>query len=308
MTVPLTIADWAAAEARFKKHFRSLPEGLDEEEIASFHVYVDMSAEDREEKTPFIYALSRDRKLTRLEVSDEIVKLAEERLLFWSQLRQIAGLQVEDTARGVVEADLEEQYEAKLAALRAEYEGKLAELKANFPPMIARKMAEGLVRAGNGQQTIADLLARVQTMPGLKPITADVMPESDAGGGQRRRRGTGRRFGRGRGGRGGARPGALHRLGALHGLQRVHQPQPQDVRLQRQEAGLHQGPESRALQGPGHGGGALLRTDHPPRHALKPEGKEPGEVDQASGALQLTAPCACLLPSGTASIRPIRKS
>ncbi|MHC4342827.1 MAG: thiamine pyrophosphate-dependent enzyme, partial [Planctomycetota bacterium] len=180
MTVPLTIADWAATEARFKKHFRSLPEGLDEEEIASFHVYVDMSAEDREEKTPFIYALSRDRKLTRLEVSDEIVKLAEERLLFWSQLRQIAGLQVEDTARGVVEADLEEQYEAKLAALRAEYEGKLAELKANFPPMIARKMAEGLVRAGNGQQTIADLLARVQTMPGLKPITADVMPESDA--------------------------------------------------------------------------------------------------------------------------------
>jgi pyruvate-ferredoxin/flavodoxin oxidoreductase len=108
------------------------------------------------------------------------VELAEERLLFWSQLRQIAGLQVEDTARGVVEADLEEQFEAKLGALRAEYEGKLAELKASFPPIIARKMAEGLVRAGNGQQTIADLLARVQTMPGLKPITADVMPESDA--------------------------------------------------------------------------------------------------------------------------------
>ena len=40
--------------------------------------------------------------------------------------------------------------------------------------MIARRMAKGLIRAGNGKRTIAELLAEIDTMPGLE---APPMPE-----------------------------------------------------------------------------------------------------------------------------------
>jgi pyruvate-ferredoxin/flavodoxin oxidoreductase len=102
--------------------------------------------------------------------SEEIVKLAEDRLLLWHQLREMDGQEVGDDARAVVESDLEAKFDGKLEALKAEYEAKLAELRANFPQLVARRMAEGLLRAGNGKTTVADLLAKAQSTPGLKPI------------------------------------------------------------------------------------------------------------------------------------------
>jgi pyruvate-ferredoxin/flavodoxin oxidoreductase len=80
------------------------------------------------------------------------------------------GQEVGEDARSVVETDLEAKFDEKLDALKAEYEGKLAELRSNFPQLVARRMAEGLLRAGNGSTTVADLLTKAQSTPGLKPL------------------------------------------------------------------------------------------------------------------------------------------
>ncbi len=173
MELPITIADWAATETRFQKHFKRIRGEIDEDELMLFHEYLELSAEDREGKTAFIYQIDDNKHLARLHVSHEIAELADDRLLVWSKLKQMAGLEIPPSVRDAVEYELEEEFNKKADALQIEYSAKLAELKARYPALVARKLAEGLLRAGNGGQTVADLLARVQEMP-LAPLPADV--------------------------------------------------------------------------------------------------------------------------------------
>ena len=57
--------------------------------------------------------------------------------------------------------------------MRAEYEAKIDQLKTGYPQVIARRMAEGLIRAGNGQRTVADLLSEIDAMPNLAPLNLE---------------------------------------------------------------------------------------------------------------------------------------
>jgi pyruvate-ferredoxin/flavodoxin oxidoreductase len=99
-------------------------------------------------------------------VSGEIVRLAEERQLHWAQLRELAGVVVAEPTRARVRESLEAELEAKLAAARAEYEAKLADVEATYPTVIARRLAEGLLRASRTGQTVRDLLANLPAVPG----------------------------------------------------------------------------------------------------------------------------------------------
>jgi pyruvate-ferredoxin/flavodoxin oxidoreductase len=144
--LPLTIADWAATEGRFRKHFKK-SKASDEAELVLFHEYVALSSAEREAKTPFIYVLGADRKAERWTVSDEIVRLAEERLQFWAQLRELAGVVVPQSTRDRVNDALQSQLEEKLVAMRQEFEAKLADLKATYPTVVARQLADGLLKA-----------------------------------------------------------------------------------------------------------------------------------------------------------------
>jgi pyruvate-ferredoxin/flavodoxin oxidoreductase len=161
MELPLTIADWAASEGRFKKHFRP---ANPEAELVPFHEYVGLSVEDREDTVPYIYVIGEERRLKKIEVSSEIVALAEDRQQFWRMLR--------DLAEGVAED--EEGFEEQVEALRAEYEAKLAQLRTTYPRAVARRMAEGLLRGGNGGRTIADILQEAQGLPGIAPVELDL--------------------------------------------------------------------------------------------------------------------------------------
>ena len=156
--LPLTIADWAATEGRFKVHFREIPPADGNDDLVPFHEYLALAAADRDGKAPFIYAVGRERRLRRLRVSAEIVALAEERQLFWSQLRELAGLAVADGVRDRLTQALEAEFDARERTLRADYESRLAELKASYPLAVARRLAEGLITSVNGR-TLTDLVS-----------------------------------------------------------------------------------------------------------------------------------------------------
>ena len=102
--------------------------------------------------------------MRRLSVSPEMVKLAEERQHFWSQLKQLAGLEVAPDVRDAVASSLEAGFETRLAALRSEYEAKLNDLKTSYPPQIARRLAEGLLRHG-GAHAFTELLSSLPDAP-----------------------------------------------------------------------------------------------------------------------------------------------
>jgi pyruvate-ferredoxin/flavodoxin oxidoreductase len=172
--LPMTIADWAATETRFKKQFKPVPQDQWNEDMVPFAEFLTLAKEEREGKTPFIFTLDPDRRLNRLRVSKEIVKLAEERLLYWNQLRELAGLEVPDWVRDDIGSELETEFEGKLAEAQKAFEAQLAELKASYPRIIARRLAEGLIRSGSGGRTVAELLQTAESTPGLAPIGADV--------------------------------------------------------------------------------------------------------------------------------------
>ncbi len=182
LELPVTIADWAATEARFKQHFREVPASDWNEEMRPFHEFFTLSAEDREGLTPYILGLTKDRTLRRLRVSREIVQLAEERQMFWSQLRQLAGLEVAPAVRDLVAASLEEEFETRSAALRAEYEAKLADLRATYPAQMARQLATALLSKAGGSAAVAEFLAELPaaTMPPNGSGAAPLSPTAPA--------------------------------------------------------------------------------------------------------------------------------
>jgi hypothetical protein len=157
MELPVTIADWAATEVRFKQHFSETAESGDD--MMPFHEFVSAGSEDREGRTPFIWQLTEERRLRRVKVSIEMVALAEERQQFWSQLRQLAGLEIPVAVHDAVSSELTADFEQRAETLRADYESRLAEMKATLSAQIAHRIADGLIRNAGSSAAVAELLA-----------------------------------------------------------------------------------------------------------------------------------------------------
>lgn len=175
LTVPVTTADWAAQEARFRKHFRPLSEDDSDTEWVPFHEYLELSPEARADKSPFIYSTNAEQQLGRIGVAAEIVTLAEERLGFWHLLREMAGLAISSKVRSAAEAEAVADFEQKSAALRAEYDTKLATLQAQYPRLVVRRIAEGLLRSG-ADLTVAQILEQADALPVRTSVAVPVPP------------------------------------------------------------------------------------------------------------------------------------
>ncbi|MDH3735042.1 MAG: 2-oxoacid:acceptor oxidoreductase family protein, partial [Gemmatimonadota bacterium] len=171
MELPLTIADWAVTEGRFKKQFRPVPREDWDDDMVPFHEFIELADADREDRTPFIWVIDDEKKLGRASVDPGVVMLAEDRLVLWGQIKELAGIQPSGEARDTIARELEAHWADRLAALEAEHQAKVAELTATLPPLVARRLAEGLLRTGNGSRTVEELLTAAAATPGLKPIS-----------------------------------------------------------------------------------------------------------------------------------------
>jgi pyruvate-ferredoxin/flavodoxin oxidoreductase len=115
--VALTPAHFAHQEGRFKKQFAGKPIG-DNVDGVEVDKYIDLTAEERVGKTPFIYEV-RKGKLVRTLVPEGMVHLVAERRKNWRTLQQLAGLPA---------AKLDELRQAEVNDLKAKYETAAAEL------------------------------------------------------------------------------------------------------------------------------------------------------------------------------------
>lgn len=91
MELPLTFADFAAAEGRFRKHFRQVPREAWNDTMIPLHEFLDMDEDDQEGNFPYIWATDNKNRLSRVMCSHEIVLSALERREFWRQLKGVAG-------------------------------------------------------------------------------------------------------------------------------------------------------------------------------------------------------------------------
>lgn len=121
MTVPLTFADFALTEGRFAKQFRKAPQEAWNDDMVPLADFLELDADEREGKFPYIWAVDKKNRLMRVMVSEELAKSSEERQHFWQQLKDVAGLNKEavDT-------------EAIAEQARAELLGKISASLASF--------------------------------------------------------------------------------------------------------------------------------------------------------------------------------
>jgi len=143
LIVAMTFADFAATEGRFRKHFRSAPRDSWHSDMLVLDKYLCLSESEREGKFPFIHAVSRDQKLTRLLVSDAMVVACEDRRQFWSMLKELAHVQSKSDDTDTHEK-IRQEFLAKISAGLAQWVGgeTLPPLTNNSPAVASSNTAK----------------------------------------------------------------------------------------------------------------------------------------------------------------------
>jgi pyruvate-ferredoxin/flavodoxin oxidoreductase len=91
LEVPMTFADFALTEGRFRKQFRKAPPETWNDDMVPMHEFLDMDEDDQEGKFPYIWAVDAKNRLMRVICAEEIARSCDERRHFWRQLKGIAG-------------------------------------------------------------------------------------------------------------------------------------------------------------------------------------------------------------------------
>ncbi|MCA9758953.1 MAG: 2-oxoacid:acceptor oxidoreductase family protein [Candidatus Eisenbacteria bacterium] len=116
MELPMTFADFALTEVRFRKHFRMAPQDTWNENMVPLAEFLDMAADEREGLFPFVWSVDKKNHLIRLLVSKSIVESCEDRRDFWIQLRALAGIRAEECSRDELETQVRNDVVGRIAA------------------------------------------------------------------------------------------------------------------------------------------------------------------------------------------------
>lgn len=135
LEVPMTPADFALAEGRFKKHFHPMPKGV---EGVAIHEYIDIDPAKREGVVPFVWSTDAEGRLVKLAVAPAVVHLVTERRKYWRTLQYLAGLQI---------ASMDVAHRNEVEALKGRYEALAAE-RENSLDEIAKAMSELAAASG----------------------------------------------------------------------------------------------------------------------------------------------------------------
>jgi pyruvate-ferredoxin/flavodoxin oxidoreductase len=92
MTLPMTFADFALSEGRFAKQFKKAPPETWNDDMVLLGDFLKLSEDERDGKFPFIWSVDKKNRLMRVLVSVEMVRSCEERMQFWQQLKDVAGI------------------------------------------------------------------------------------------------------------------------------------------------------------------------------------------------------------------------
>jgi pyruvate-ferredoxin/flavodoxin oxidoreductase len=116
MELPLTFADFALTEARFRKHFRRAPPDTWNEKMVPLAEFLDLDEGERSGRFPFVWTVDRKQQLGRLLVSSVIVASCEERRDWWTMLRALAGVGEAQPTVEDVEARVRQEVVGRIAA------------------------------------------------------------------------------------------------------------------------------------------------------------------------------------------------
>jgi pyruvate-ferredoxin/flavodoxin oxidoreductase len=120
LEVPMTFADFAVTEGRFRKHFRKAPPETWNENMLRLDEFLELEEDEREGLFPYIWGVDSKNHLMRIVVSQELARSAEDRRLFWRQLKSLAGVDKVidvDQITAQTRAEMAQKLSASLLAL-----------------------------------------------------------------------------------------------------------------------------------------------------------------------------------------------
>ena len=115
MDLPMTFADFAITETRFRKHFRTAPPDTWNEKMVPLHEFLELDADEREDRFPFIWTVDRKQHLSRLLVDESMVRSCEDRRDFWKMLRALAGADRTEPSVSEIEERVRREVIGKIA-------------------------------------------------------------------------------------------------------------------------------------------------------------------------------------------------
>ncbi|HXK56842.1 MAG TPA: thiamine pyrophosphate-dependent enzyme, partial [Gammaproteobacteria bacterium] len=92
MELPMTFADFALTEGRFRKNFRMAPRDTWNDNMVPIAEFLAMEQEEREGLYPFVWGVDKKNHLMRVICSAELVTSTEERRDYWRTIKGLAGL------------------------------------------------------------------------------------------------------------------------------------------------------------------------------------------------------------------------
>jgi pyruvate-ferredoxin/flavodoxin oxidoreductase len=107
LTAPLTVADWAIHEARFREHFKIIAKGHLNDQARPLAEYLRLAREEREGLTPYIRVADAEGHEFLATVSAAMVAASERTRRVWAHLRQLAGVRASlaESAPAAAEAE-----------------------------------------------------------------------------------------------------------------------------------------------------------------------------------------------------------
>ena len=120
LTVPLTFADFALTEGRFRKHFRKAPPETWHDDMMPLADFIALDQGERDGKYPYLWATDAKNRLMRVLVAQELVLSTEERREFWQQLKSLVGVDRRvdlDQVRAETRAEMARSITAGLLAM-----------------------------------------------------------------------------------------------------------------------------------------------------------------------------------------------
>jgi len=142
MELPLTFADFAITEARFRKQFRTAPRDAWNENMIPLAEFLELTAEDREGKFPFIWAVDKKNRLIRVIPAEPIVRACEDRRNFWRMLKSLAGVRPMFDTTQIAEQARAEFAQTLAARLLEMADGKLPAMPVAAAPALPAAPAE----------------------------------------------------------------------------------------------------------------------------------------------------------------------
>ena len=139
MELPLTFADFAVTEGRFRKQFRTVPRDAWNDNMVPLAEYLTFDADEREGKFPYIWAVDRKNRLIRVIPAEPLVRSCEDRRHFWRTLKSLAGIRPAVDTEAIAEqarSEFAQSIAAQLLDMAANGAILTAAAAAGLPPRL----------------------------------------------------------------------------------------------------------------------------------------------------------------------------